>query len=57
MPPPRDVEPLRSENRRAMNDGEIEVQYQPVMRVGDGAVGGFDVLLVWQRNEPSEFAA
>jgi EAL domain-containing protein (putative c-di-GMP-specific phosphodiesterase class I)/PAS domain-containing protein len=56
-PPARDVEPLQAELRRAMREGEIELHYQPVMRLSDGAVAGFDVLLAWRDRDPGEFAA
>ena len=46
--------------RRALERGEIEVHYQPIMRVADGSVAGFEALLRWRHPEhgmiePGEF--
>ncbi len=36
---------------RAIENGEIEVHYQPIMRMRDGTVGGFEALLRWTHPE------
>jgi diguanylate cyclase (GGDEF)-like protein/PAS domain S-box-containing protein len=46
--------------RRAVERNEIEVHYQPIMRVTDGSVAGFEALLRWNHPqfgiiEPGEF--
>jgi EAL domain-containing protein (putative c-di-GMP-specific phosphodiesterase class I) len=45
---------------RAIERGEIDVHYQPIMRMRDGTVGGFEALLRWTHPEkgpipPEEF--
>jgi len=37
--------------RRALERGEIAIHYQPVMRVADGSVAGFEALLRWNHPE------
>jgi EAL domain-containing protein (putative c-di-GMP-specific phosphodiesterase class I) len=51
---------LESELRRALERDEIKLFFQPVVRLDDRTVAGFDALLRWQhprlgRIEPSEF--
>jgi diguanylate cyclase (GGDEF)-like protein/PAS domain S-box-containing protein len=51
---------LESELRRALERDEIKLFFQPVVRLEDRTVAGFDTLLRWQhprlgRIEPSEF--
>ena len=38
---------LRSDLERAIGAGELELYYQPVVRLGDGSVSGFEALLRW----------
>jgi diguanylate cyclase (GGDEF)-like protein/PAS domain S-box-containing protein len=51
---------LESELRRALERDEIKLFFQPVVRLDDRTVAGFDAILRWQhprlgRVEPSEF--
>lgn len=50
------------ELRRALRDGEIRPWYQPVVRLSDGALVGFEALARWHRSagpplEPAAFLA
>ncbi|MCA1711255.1 MAG: EAL domain-containing protein [Actinobacteria bacterium] len=42
---------LRGEVRRALDEGEFVVHYQPVVRLSDHAVTGHEALLRWQHPE------
>jgi diguanylate cyclase (GGDEF)-like protein/PAS domain S-box-containing protein len=60
--PPATADPvaLDAHLRRGVERNEIEVHYQPIMRVTDGSVAGFEALLRWKHPEfgviePSEF--
>jgi len=46
----RVVEQMRIENdlRSALERGQLELRYQPVVRLSDGAVGSFEALLRWR---------
>lgn len=44
---PRDEVALDAELRRAFGQGELELVYQPIMRLADGAIAGFEALLRW----------
>jgi diguanylate cyclase (GGDEF)-like protein/PAS domain S-box-containing protein len=60
--PPVDPVALESELRHAFDSGQLSLYYQPVMRVADGSVGGFEALLRWRHPskgiiEPTEFIA
>ena len=51
---------LETDLRQAIDRGEMQVLFQPIMRLSDGAVAGFEALLRWRhpkRGEisPSEF--
>jgi diguanylate cyclase (GGDEF)-like protein len=51
---------LETDIRRALTNDELEVVYQPIMRLQDGAVAGFEALLRWRHPEkgllePSDF--
>jgi diguanylate cyclase (GGDEF)-like protein/PAS domain S-box-containing protein len=57
---PRDSVALETDLRRALEKSEIEVHYQPIMRLKDGSVAGFEALLRWRHPErgliePEEF--
>jgi len=42
---------LEADLRRALDRNELRLHYQPVIRLGDGAVAGFEALLRWQHPE------
>ena len=42
---------LRSDLERAIGAGELELHYQPVVRLGDGSIAGFEALLRWRHPE------
>jgi diguanylate cyclase (GGDEF)-like protein/PAS domain S-box-containing protein len=49
-----------NELHHALERGELRVHYQPIVRVGDGCVTGFEALIRWQHPErglvgPNEF--
>ena len=57
---PADGVALDAELRRSFAQGEIELVYQPIMRLGDGSIAGFEALLRWNHPErgvitPAEF--
>jgi diguanylate cyclase (GGDEF)-like protein len=59
---PQDAVVLEADLRRALEKGEIAVFYQPIMRLKDGVVAGFEALLRWQHPErgmiaPADFIA
>jgi EAL domain-containing protein (putative c-di-GMP-specific phosphodiesterase class I) len=61
-PAPRDAVALEAGLRRALEQNEIEVYYQPVVRLKDGAVAGFEALLRWRHPgrgliDPEEFVS
>nr|WP_243846395.1 GGDEF domain-containing protein [Rhizomicrobium palustre] len=45
---PKDTVALDSELRNALDRGEIEVFYQPIVRLTDRSVAGFEALLRWR---------
>src|SRR5579862_2500005 len=60
--PPEDSVALEAELRGAVEHDQLEVFYQPIVRLSDGAVAGFEALLRWQHPErglvsPSDFIA
>jgi diguanylate cyclase (GGDEF)-like protein/PAS domain S-box-containing protein len=60
--PPEDSVALEAELRGAIEHDQLEVFYQPIVRLADGAVAGFEALLRWQHPEkglvsPSDFIA
>lgn len=53
---------LDTDLRRALERDEIEVHYQPIIRLKDGAIAGFEALLRWRHPQtgmirPDEFVA
>ena len=42
---------LRTDLQRAMATGELELYYQPVVRLDDGSVSGVEALLRWNHPE------
>ncbi|HVE04223.1 MAG TPA: EAL domain-containing protein [Rhizomicrobium sp.] len=48
---PGDAVTLESELRRAIEESQIVVHYQPIMHLDDGAIAGFEALLRW--NHPT----
>ncbi len=51
---------LRADLQRALSDGQLEVHYQPIVRLVDNRVAGLEALLRWQHPErglvgPEEF--
>ena len=60
--PQRDPVALDTDLRRALERNEIEVYYQPIVRLKDGAIAGFEALLRWRHPQsgviqPDEFVA
>ncbi len=59
-PPGGDPITLDTNLRRALERSELEIHYQPVMRVSNGSIAGFEALLRWKHPdhgviEPEEF--
>jgi diguanylate cyclase (GGDEF)-like protein len=50
-PEPVDSVALEAELRRALERDEIEIHYQPIIRLKDGVVAGFEALLRWRHPE------
>ena len=48
---PQDPVVLDTDLRQALQRGEIEIHYQPIMRLTDGTVAGFEALLRWRHHE------
>ena len=51
---------LRADLQRALEDGQLEVHYQPIIKLADNRVAGLEALLRWQHPErglvgPEEF--
>ncbi|MBI3675561.1 MAG: GGDEF domain-containing protein [Proteobacteria bacterium] len=60
--PPVDSVALESELRHAFESGQLSLYYQPIIRLTDTTVGGFEALLRWRHPtkgiiEPTEFIA
>jgi diguanylate cyclase (GGDEF)-like protein len=59
---PGDAVALESELRTAIDQSQLEIHYQPIMRLADGCVAGFEALLRWRHPargliSPSDFIA
>jgi len=59
---PEDAVALESELRRALDDKQMDVFYQPIVRLSDATVAGFEALLRWHHPTrglvvPAEFIA
>lgn len=59
---PADAVALEADLRHALDEGQLEVFYQPIMRLRDCKVAGFEALLRWHHPErglvwPSDFVA
>lgn len=57
-----DAVALETDLRRGLADNQFAVYYQPIMRLADGSVAGFEALLRWRHPEkglisPTEFIA
>ncbi len=57
-----DAVALETDLRRGLNQNEFAVYYQPIVRLGDGSVAGFEALLRWHHPEkglvcPADFIA
>jgi diguanylate cyclase (GGDEF)-like protein len=48
---PRDQVALEADLRRALDRDEIQLYYQPIIRLADGRVAGFEALLRWRHPE------
>jgi diguanylate cyclase (GGDEF)-like protein/PAS domain S-box-containing protein len=51
---------LQNELRRAVEDGQLELRYQPIVRLGSGRISGAEALVRWRRSQdelvgPAEF--
>jgi EAL domain-containing protein (putative c-di-GMP-specific phosphodiesterase class I) len=49
--PRRDAVALETDLRRALERGEIEIHYQPILRLADRKLAGFEALLRWRHPE------
>ncbi len=49
---PGDAVALETDLRRAIEDGQLDVYYQPIVRLSDNKVAGFEALLRW--NHPTK---
>lgn len=62
-PPPREALPIREGGAldaalwHALRDGELRLDFQPLVAVGSGATTGFEALLRWRRPGFGELAA
>ena len=59
---PGDAVALETDLRRAIEDRQLDVYYQPIIRLADGTVAGFEALLRWNHPtkglvSPSDFIA
>ena len=59
---PGDAVALEADLRQALNDKQLDVYYQPIVRLSDGTLAGFEALMRWHHPEkgliePSNFIA
>ena len=59
---PGDAVALEADLRQALNDQQLDVYYQPIVRLSDGTLAGFEALMRWHHPEkgliePSGFIA
>jgi len=59
---PGDAVALEADLRQALKDNQLDLYYQPIVRLSDGSVAGFEGLMRWQHPqkgliEPSKFIA
>ncbi len=59
---PSDPVALEADLRQALKDGELDLHYQPIMRISNQSVCGFEALLRWNHPQkgvvsPAEFVA
>ena len=59
---PGDAVALEADLRKALEEGQLDIFYQPIMRLCDRTVAGFEALLRWHHPErglvwPSDFVA
>ncbi len=59
---PGDAVTLETDLRRAIEDKQLDVYYQPIVRLSDGVIAGFEALLRWNHPvkglvTPSDFIA
>ena len=59
---PGDSVALEADLRQALHDNQLDVHYQPIVRLSDGTVAGFEALMRWHHPtkgliEPSSFVA
>jgi diguanylate cyclase (GGDEF)-like protein/PAS domain S-box-containing protein len=59
---PGDAVALEADLRQALNDKQLDVYYQPIVRLSDGTLAGFEALMRWHHPEkgliePSGFIA
>lgn len=59
---PGDSVALEADLRQALQDNQLDVHYQPIVRLSDGSVAGFEALMRWHHPtkgliEPSAFVA
>ncbi len=51
VPPPPDPVVLEAALREALKEGELDLCYQPIVRLSDGSLAGFEALLRWNNPE------
>lgn len=59
---PGDAVALEADLRQALRDNQLDVYYQPIVRLSDGSIAGFEALMRWHHPEkgliePSNFVA
>jgi diguanylate cyclase (GGDEF)-like protein len=59
---PGDAVALEADLRQALRDNQLDVYYQPIVRLSDGSIAGFEALMRWHHPEkgliePTNFVA